>query len=451
MSTVGSHERPVRVAVVGAGPAGFFTVDALLRHRTPEFVVDLFERLPTPFGLVRSGVAPDHQKIKTVTRAFEKIAQHERFRFFGNVTVGKDVSAEELAAHYDQVVYAVGSSTDRRLGIPGEDLAGSHAATTFVGWYNAHPDFRDAAFELNVERAVVIGVGNVAIDVARVLLRDRDELAKTDIAAAALEALRASRIREVVLVARRGAAQAAFTPSELEDIAELASIGLRIDPKQLQLDAAQLELLDAASKRNVELMRALAAAPRAAPRTLRLEFLASPVQLLDDGSGRVSGVKLERNELLDGGRAQGTGQFFELETGLVFRSIGYFGEPLPGVPFDSKTGVIPNVDGRVTRTVGGGVLPGWYAVGWSRRSPTGVIGTNKADAHGVVERMVEDVPKLVDRPRAPLERVLAQRGVQATSFAHWTRLDALEVAAGVDKGKVREKFDSIGAMLRSLE
>ncbi len=452
MSSVGSHERPVRVAIVGAGPAGFFAADALLRKEAPVFKVDLLERLPTPFGLVRSGVAPDHQKIKGVTRTFEKTASHGRFRFLGNVNVGKDLTADELAAHYDMVVYAVGSSTDRRLGIPGEHLAGSHAATAFVGWYNAHPDFNDFKFDLSVERAVVVGVGNVALDVARVLLRDRDELAKTDIAAPALEALRASAIREVVLVARRGAAQAAFTPAELEDLIELPSLSVRVDPAQLELDDAQLRLLDTAGRRNLELMRKVAAHPREAPRTLRLEFLASPVELLDDGIGRVCGLRLERNELAsaDGSRARGTGQFFELSAGLVFRSIGYFGSPLPGVAFDSKVGIIPNVEGRVTKTPGGEVVPHTYAVGWIRRSPTGVIGTNKADAQGVVGLMVEDVAKLPGRELVEIDTLLAGRGLAVTSFSEWAKLDALELAAGQEKGKVREKFVSVEEMMNEL-
>lgn len=456
MSTLGTPERPVRVAVIGAGPAGFFIADALLRRASPLFEVDLFERLPTPFGLVRAGVAPDHQKIKSVTRTFEKTAQNGRFRFFGNVMVGRDLTADELAAHYDQVVYAVGSSTDRRLGIPGEELAGSHAATAFVGWYNAHPDFRDFPFDLNVKRAVVVGVGNVAIDIARVLLRDRDELARTDIASSALAALRASPIHEVVLLGRRGPAQAAFTPVELEDLAQLATIGVRVDPAQLQLDAAQFDALDATSRHNLELLRKLAASPRPTLRTLTMEFLASPVELVDDGRGRVRGLKVERNELVpgsDGPKARGTGRFFELETGLVFRSIGYFGEPLAGVPFDAKHGVIPNVDGRVTRTPGGEVLPGSYAVGWIRRSPIGVIGTNKADAQAVSERMLEDVPTLPARPLPPpteLDQLLQRRGVQVATFAHWGELDALEVAAGRDQGKVREKFTAVSEMMNAL-
>jgi ferredoxin/flavodoxin---NADP+ reductase len=456
MSTLGSAERPVRVAIVGAGPAGFFMAEALLKRTSPVFEVDVFERLPTPFGLVRAGVAPDHQKIKLVTRTFEKTAKHGRFRFLGNVMVGRDLTAGELATHYDQVVYAVGSSTDRRLGIPGEELMGCHAATAFVSWYNAHPDFRDFPFDLNVERAVIVGVGNVAIDIARVLLRDRDELARTDIASFALEALRASPIKEVVLLARRGAAHAAFTPIELEDIAHLASVGIRVDASQLQLDPVQFDALDSASKQNLELMRKLAASPRAAPRTLRLEFLASPSELLDDGNGHVHRVRIERNELVpgdEGMKARGTGTFFELEAGLVFRSIGYFGEPVAGVPFDSKRGVIPNVEGRVTRTPGGEVVPGCYAVGWIRRSPIGVIGTNKADAHAVSELLVEDVAKLPARPLLPaaeVDQLLAKRGVHVATFSQWAKLDALEVAAGKDKGKVREKFATVSSMMDEL-
>lgn len=426
----------MKVAVVGAGPAGFFTAEALLKQ---DFEVDLIERLPTPFGLVRSGVAPDHQKLKSVTKAFEKIAKLPRFRFLGNVTVGKDVTADELAAHYDQVVYAVGSSTDRHLGIPGEKLVGSHAATEFVGWYNAHPDFREARFELDVERAVVIGVGNVALDIARVLLRDRDELAKTDIFGPALAALKKSPIREVVLVARRGPVQAAFTPVELEDIAELPAIGIQLDPEQLEVTESDFVHGDAAARRNVELMQQLAANPRKGERTLRIEFMASPVELL--GDQRVERLRLERNELVNG-RARGTGKFFELETGLVFRSIGYFGERLPGVPFDPTTGIIPNHEGRV--------LPRIYAVGWIRRTATGVIGTNKVDAHTVVEKMLEDAVTLPDLARGGITTLLEERGVRVTTWDDWTKLDRLEVAAGQKLGKVREKFASVSAMLEAL-
>ena len=456
---LGSPERPVRVAVVGAGPAGFFVAEALLQRDAPVFSVDLIERLPTPFGLVRAGVAPDHQKIKGVTKTFEKTAKSDRFRFLGNVEVGKDVSAAELAAHYDQVVYAVGSAVDRRLGIPGEELRDCHPATAFVGWYNAHPDFRDFPFDLSAARAIVVGVGNVALDIARVLLRSQEELAKTDIAGHALEQLRTSRVREVVVVARRGPAQVAFAPGELRDIAALPGVAVTLDAAAVEADAEHLHGLEPQARKNVELMLSLArAAPHDAERTLRLEFWASPVEVLGDGRDRVCGLRLERTEPVrgpDGVKARGTGQYFEIDAGLVFRSIGYFGSPLPGVPFDAKAGVIPNLDGRVTESPGGAVRRATYAVGWIRRGPLGVIGTNKADGVAVAARMVEDVPGLTPvsdaaRTHTAVDVLLASRKLRVTNLAAWSALDAAEVATGQDRGKVREKFTSVEDMMNAL-
>ncbi len=454
----GTAARPLRVAVVGAGPAGFFTAEALLKRDAPVFSVDVLERLPTPFGLVRAGVAPDHQKIKSVTRTFEKTAKAERFRFLGNVEVGKDVSAAELAAHYDAVVYAVGSPGDRRLGVPGEELTGSHAATAFVGWYNAHPDFRDFPFDLSTPRAVVVGIGNVALDISRVLLRDPEELAKTDIAGHALQALRQSKVREVVVVARRGPAQAAFTPGELEDIGALSGVAVRLDLAAVEAELKDAAALEPQAKKNLEVMLKVGRqAPERADRTLRLEFCRSPVEVLGAG-GRVRGVRFEQNELLrrpDGVSARGTGHFAELEAGLVFRSVGYFGTPLPGVPFDAKAGVIPNVGGRVTEAPGGAVRRGTYAVGWIRRGPLGVIGTNKADGVAVAERIVEDAPGLLpaaDARRTPaaVDALLAGRKVRVTTYADWSVLDVAETAAGQERGKIREKYTSVEEMMNAL-
>lgn len=453
--TLGAPERPVRVAVIGAGPAGFFTADALLRSTAPTFEVDVFERLPTPFGLVRAGVAPDHQNIKAVTKIFERTARADRFRFYGNVEVGKDVTPAELAARYDQVVYATGSSSDRRLGIPGEELTDVHAATAFVGWYNAHPDFRDFPFDLSPERAVVVGAGNVALDVARVLLRDPEELAKTDIAAHAIAALRASRVREVVLLVRRGAAEVAFTPRELEDIAALAGVRVTVDLGVVEADAARADALDADARKRVEVLLELArAAPKAAPRTLRIELLASPVEVLGREGQRVRAVRVERNEIVrDGGGAvaRGTGRFFEIEAGIVLRSIGYRGVPIPGVPFDAKTGTIPNDEGRVRD--GAARVPGTYAVGWVRRGPLGVIGTNKADAQAVAAKMIEDVAALApapDRARGSIDALLASRGARPTTYADWAALDAHELDAGRAEGKVREKLATVEEMMNAL-
>jgi len=456
---LGTAERPARVAIVGAGPAGFFTADALLRRESPVYDVDVFERLPTPFGLVRAGVAPDHQKIKGVTKTFDKTAKSNRFRFMGNVTVGRDITAEELAEHYDQVVYAIGSSSDRRLGIPGEELTGCHAATTFVGWYNAHPDFRDFPFDLSGRRAVIVGVGNVALDIARVLLRSPDELAKTDIAGHALSQLRENGIREVVLLARRGPAQAAFAQSELVDIAKLEGVSVTLDRAVVEAEAEGLAELDGPARRNVQYMLELARQePRESERRLKLQFLASPVEILGDERGRVRGVRVERTELSRGPKrveARGTGEHFEIETGIVFRSIGYLGLPLPGVPYDDKAGIIPNRDGRVTNGGDGAILPGTYAVGWIRRGPIGVIGTNKADGQAVAELMVSDLPTVV--PRSPearthqgVDALLAGRGVRVATYADWGVIDRLEVDQGAELGKVREKLSSVEQMLAAL-
>ncbi len=456
----GTEERPVRVAVVGAGPAGFFTADALLRRQTPVFDVDVIERLPTPFGLVRAGVAPDHQKIKSVTKTFDRTAKEHRFRFLGNVTVGRDVTAEELREHYDQVVYAVGSSSDRRLGIPGEELRDCHAATAFVGWYNAHPDFRDFPFDLGTRRAIVIGVGNVALDISRVLLRSPKELAKTDIAGHALDVLEHSNVREVVLLARRGPAQVAFEQKELAAIAELEGVGVKIDPRALKSDAARLDELEPRARRNVEYMLELANdQPKDRERVLRIEFLLSPVEILEGEPDRVRGVLVEKNELVPGPRgrlsAKGTGERHEIEAGIVFRSVGYFGLPLPGVPYDKKQGIIPNQDGRVQTKRGGEVLPGVYAVGWIRRGPIGVIGTNKADAQAVSEAMAQDVPTLEPRrdedvQHGAVDAVLARRGVRVASYADWGVIDALELSQGQERGKIREKLATVEQMLDAL-
>ncbi len=334
---------PLRVAVVGSGPAGFYAAGALLASDDPSVAVDLIDRLPTPWGLVRLGVAPDHPNIKAVSRAFEKIAGHERFRFFGNVEVGRDVTQEELAERYDAVVHAFGAQTDRQLGIPGEDLAGSWPATAFVAWYNGHPDFQDLSFDLSHERAVVIGNGNVALDVARMLALTPEELAPTDTTDAAIAAINAAGIHEIVVVGRRGPVQAAWTPVEVGELGELAGADILVEPADLELDpasAAELEAAPPTVRRNVEHLREYAERPPAGhPRAIRLRFLRSPVAI--HGDGRVESIELVRNELV-GGRAVPTGETETIECGVVFRSVGYHGVALPGVPFDASTGTVPN-------------------------------------------------------------------------------------------------------------
>lgn len=464
MESMLSQETPVRVAVIGAGPAGFYAADALLKHADPPVAVDLLDRLPTPFGLVRSGVAPDHQKIKNVTRVFEKVAAHPRFRFFGNVHFGEHLGLDELRQHYHQVLFTTGAQTDRSLGIPGEDLGGSHSATDFVWWYNAHPDYAHLSFDLSAERAVVVGVGNVAVDVARILCRTPEELEETDIADYALDALRESRVREVVMLGRRGPAQAAFTNPEVKELGEMADADLVVRPEEAALDALSQAEVDASSDR--ELARKVALLQEAAERVpggkakrIVLRFLVSPTALLDDGTGHVGGVRLVRNELVQSERgglsAHATDDHEELSCGLVFRSVGYQGVALPDVPFHAHGGVVPNAAGRVTDDAGQPV-PGLYVAGWIKRGPTGVIGTNKPDAQETVEGMMEDAaagrhlqPVHPDADAA--EQLFRTRQPRLFSYADWQRLDRLETTAGTARRRPRVKLTRLEDMLATLE
>jgi ferredoxin/flavodoxin---NADP+ reductase len=433
----------LRVAVVGSGPAGFYAAGALLAADLP-VEVDLIERLPTPWGLVRLGVAPDHPKIKSVSRAFERIAAQPGFRFLGNVEVGRDVRHEELLEHYDAVVYAVGAQSDRRMGIPGEDLPGSWAATEFVAWYNGHPDFQGLSFDLSGERAVVIGNGNVAVDVARMLALTPDELEPTDTTDAAIDAFVAAGIREIVMVGRRGPAQAAFTTPELIELGELAGADVIVDPAELE----GAEATDTNSERNLEVLRQYAArAPEGKPKRLVLRFLASPVAIL--GDERVEGIELVRNRLEpdEGGalRAVPTGETETLACGVVFRSVGYRGVALPGVPFDESRGTIANDRGRVS--------PGVYAAGWIKRGPSGVIGTNKKDATETVDLLLEDLRDAPRKDRAPeeIERLLVERGVRLVVYSGWASIDELERAAGEKLGRPRVKLCTWDELLAAAE
>ncbi len=448
-NSIGAMNKALRVAVVGSGPAAFYAAGHLLASEDPPAEVDMIERLPTPWGLVRLGVAPDHPQLKTVSRAFEKIAAREGFRFLGNVEVGRDVSHEELATRYDAVIYAVGSQTDRRLGIPGEDLPGSWAATELVAWYNGHPDFQELSFGLaGVERAVVIGNGNVALDVARMLALTEEELAPTDTTDRAIEAIVGSGIREIVVLGRRGPVQAAWTSTELGEMGDLAGADIVVDPAELVLDPASEAELAAASnlvQRNVEILREFATRePEGKPRSVRLRFQVSPVAIL--GEERVESVEIVRNVLeADSGgqvRAVATDEREIIPCEIVFRSVGYRGVSLPGVPFDERSGTIPNATGRVLDEHGAAV-PGLYVAGWIKRGPTGVIGTNKKDAVETVELLLEDARAgLLHAPAeaAPLEELLAVRGVEVVMYAGWESIDSVERAAGVPHGRPRIKL-----------
>ncbi len=408
----------------------------------------MIERLPTPWGLVRLGVAPDHPNLKTVSRAFERIAERPGFRFFGNVEAGKHVSHAELTERYDAVVYAVGAQTDRRLGIPGEDLPGSWAATELVAWYNGHPDFQGLEFDLSGECAVVIGNGNVALDVARMLALTREELAPTDTTDAAIEAIAGSGIREIVVLGRRGPVQAAWTSTELREMGELAGADIVVDPSELELDpASEAELADSSNvvQRNVEILRGFAARPTSVrPRVVRLRFRVSPVALI--GEERVEAVEIVKNRLEPDGRgsvrAVATDECEVVPCGAVFRSVGYRGVQLPGTPFDETSGTMPNADGRVLDE-SGAPIPGVYAAGWIKRGPTGVIGTNKKDATETVDHLLEDaragVLPRTDR-QGRIEDLLAERTVETVMYPGWGAIDTLERAQGEKEGRPRVKL-----------
>jgi ferredoxin/flavodoxin---NADP+ reductase len=435
----------LRVAVVGSGPAGFYAADYLLEAGAQ---VDVLERLPTPWGLVRLGVAPDHPELKSASRVFEKTAAKAGFRFFGNVEVGKDVSHDELLRLYDAVVYTVGAQTDRRLGIPGEELPGSWAATEFVAWYNGHPDYQHLEFDLSSERAVVIGNGNVAIDVARILARTEDELAPTDITEQSTAAIVASSISDIVMLGRRGPAQASFTPPELKELGQLGGADVVVDAADLVLDPASeasLESVGARTKRNLDILREFAArSGDGKPKQLELRFCVSPVQIL--GEGKVEAIQIVRNSLVmsDDGeiKAVPTEEVDVIPCGLVLRSVGYRGVALPGVPFDERRGVIPNEEGRVAGQ------PRVYAAGWIKRGPSGVIGTNKKDAAETCDRLLEDAAAgLLESEGGELEELLRGRGVDFVEYAGWQAIDELERALGEPLGRPRVKLTSWGELL----
>jgi ferredoxin/flavodoxin---NADP+ reductase len=439
-----------RVAIIGAGPAGAFAASALRRSRG-DVEIDLYERLPTAWGLLRAGVAPDHQEIKRLDDRFAGETLGRGCRFLGNVEVGTDVSHAELMRHYSAVVYATGAQTDKSLGIPGEDLPGSWAATEFVAWYNGHPDYRDRGFDLSAKRAVIIGNGNVAADVARILTRSIAELERTDIADHALEALRESRVEEVVVLGRRGPAQAAFTSAELRELGHIDGVEIRVG--DVGLDPVSQAWLDEegtfTARKNVQLLREFAARPAdpGAGRRIDLRFLCSPVAIR--GAGRVEAIDVRRNEIVreDGGplRARAVdGPAETIEAGLVLRSVGYRAVPLPDVPFDERACILPNVRGRVL-SVDGESLPGVYAVGWIKRGPTGILGTNKRDAQETIDCLAADLATLPapERPeREQIDALLAERAPGLVTAAGWQAIDAAERERGRGAGRPRVKLTS---------
>lgn len=449
-----------KVAVVGSGPSAFYTAEAVFKC-SPDARVDLFDRLPVPFGLVRGGVAPDHQNIKGVVKVYDKIAAQPGFRFFGNVRIGRDLQVADLAAHYHQIVYAFGCESDQKLGLAGEECVGVHSATEFVGWYNAHPDHQHHVFDLaNATRVAIVGNGNVAMDVARVLLASPEHLAATDIGDAALAVLRKSQVREVVLLGRRGPAQAAFSPKEIEEIAELPGVDVVVSPAEAAIDplsAAWLEKEGARSQqRNVKFLQECAA-PGTGKHERRLvcRFLVAPTEIRAE-RGRLRGIRLQHMQLVaeaDGTpRPRAVDRYEDLQVDLLFKAIGYRGIPVPGVPFDDKKGIVPNVDGRVVESTGGPVRTAHYAVGWCKRGPTGLIGTNSLDAKATVDAMKADRQGGATlRPSGgDITTLLQQRHVDAVTWADWQRLDAWEQKKGREQGKLRHKLSSVDAMMRTI-
>jgi ferredoxin--NADP+ reductase len=464
MTQVGTDANPLRVAIIGAGPSGFYVADYLFRQVDLAVEVDMFDRLPTPYGLVRAGVAPDHQKIKSVTKVFDRTASRPSFHFYGNVKLSTHINLADLREHYHQICYTTGAQSDRRLGIPGEDLQGSHPATEFVAWYNGHPDYRDCDFDLSQERVAVVGVGNVAVDVARILCRTPDELAKTDIADYALEALSRSRVKEVYLLGRRGPAQAAFTTPECKELGELMDADVTTLPEEVELDdlsRAELERNpDQATIKKLEILQAYSLRKSTTKsHKLVIRFLVSPVELMGNERGQVVGMRLVRNALYatEAGtlRPRHTDQVEDLPVDLVFRSVGYRGVPLPGVPFNENWGVILNRKGRVIDSDTQQPVLGEYTAGWIKRGPTGVIGTNKPDAAETVACMMEDLTdRLILDPVQPevtaAEELVRKRQPNHFTYTDWSRLDELEVARGRAAGGPRVKFTSVKDMLAAL-
>jgi ferredoxin/flavodoxin---NADP+ reductase len=452
-------ERPYHVAIVGSGPSGFFAAASLLKAADAsddiDIAIDMLEMLPTPWGLVRSGVAPDHPKIKSISKQFEKVAEDPRFRFFGNVVVGEHISAAELAERYDAVIYAVGTQSDRSLNIPGEDLPGSIAAVDFVGWYNAHPHRRDMMTDLSGARAIVVGNGNVALDVARILVTDPNVLALTDIADHALESLRPCSVEEVVVIGRRGPLQTAFTTPELRELADLEGVDIVVDPAQIEgITDDDAAAVGKTMKLNIKALRNYAARePHPGNRRIVFRFFTSPIEI--KGDGKVERIVLGRNELVSNasGRvvAKDTGAREELPVQLVVRAVGYRGVPTPGLPFDDKSGTIPNTNGRVAGS------RNEYVVGWIKRGPTGVIGTNKKDSHDTVDTLIADLAAarnsfgladFGDDHADKLADWLASRQPKLVTAAHWAAIDRFERAAGEPHGRPRVKLPTLDELLR---
>lgn len=433
------------IAIIGSGPAGYYTAEAAQKAFGEDARIDVFDRLPVPYGLIRSGVAPDHQSIKGVSRRYEKTALSDRVRFVGNVSLGSDVTVRELSELYDAIVLATGAPEDRELGVPGAGLANVFGSAAFVGWYNGHPQFADLDPDLSGKTAVVVGMGNVALDVARILAKTEAEFAGSDIVAHALGALRDSRIERIVILGRRGPHQIMMTPKELGELGELERAAPHVETADLPAEDQDL-ILEPGLRKSVGLIRGFAAVPehiRADKRVaIEFDFFAQPVALL--GEDRIEAVEVERTEVV-AGRAQGTGEIYRVPASLVVSCIGYRTHPIPDVPFDERTGRFANDDGRI--------LPGLYCVGWARRGPSGTIGTNRPDGYSVAEKIAEDIKAGTlggagKAGREGFDKLAAERGLDVVTFRDWKKIEQAEEAAARE-GAPREKFVDVAAMIRA--
>ncbi len=447
----------LRAAVVGSGPAGLYTAEALIKQAEIPVSVDVFDRLPTPYGLVRYGVAPDHPSIRSIAQYLQRVLEQPEVRFLGGIELGNDLTRDDLLRCYDAVVYATGATVDRRLGVPGEDLPGSVSATEFVKWYCGHPDVEAERFTLDTEQVAVIGVGNVAVDVARVLARPAEELAGTDVPAQVLDVLRSSKMGEVNVVGRRGPAQAKFTPKELRELGKLDGAGVHVRPDEIAVDEDELAQAQRQARSNVEVLRAWSQRePQGQQRSINMRFWLRPVEIV--GADRVEGLRLERTELRDG-RVAGTGEYEFWPVGMVVRSVGYRSVPLPGVAFDESSHTVPNEEGRVLAGAGtagsaGGAVPGEYVSGWLKRGPTGVIGTNKSDAAQTVRSLLADVPALREaRPDGgeSIDELLAERGIRPVTYDDWLAVEAAEAAHGNSLGRERVKLAGWDGLREAIE
>ena len=458
MDEIGTAQNPLRVAIIGSGPAGFYTVSNFLKNKELVVEFDMYDRLPTPFGLVRAGVAPDHQKDKSVQKAYDKSAQLPNFRFFGNVEYGSDVTLDDLRKHYHQVMFSTGAPFDRNLGVPGEDLDGCFSATEFVAWYNGHPDFSERKFDLSQENVVIVGVGNVAMDVARMLCKTHEELSVTDVADHALEALKNSKVKNVYILGRRGPAQAAFTPPEIKELGEFEDADVTVPYEEAKVDAASLALIenDKNALKNINFISEYAErAIEGKSRLLTIRFLVSPVEVLG-ADGKVKSVKVVKNKLVENKdgtvRPVASEETENIPAGLIFRSVGYKGKPLPDIPYDENTGTIMNASGRVVES-GGAPVCGLYTAGWIKRGPSGVIGTNKTCAQETVARMIEDVGLgKVNIPEDPsikgVEDLINGIDSAVVTYPEWENIDRLELQKGEAQGRPRVKYTDVNEMIR---